>query len=179
MAKRHKTGDEPGRRYDVTRRAVSVTVCNLAEEGPSMATETITTAVTPGLQYRDAQAAIQWLVDVLGFRTAALFEDMGGPVHYAQLVWRTGAISLSPREEAPRLPETGPASIALTAEDRAAVDALYERALAAGAEVLLPPEDTFYGNHGFTLRDPEGNLWHVGTPWLESDAAHQLPQRAV
>jgi uncharacterized glyoxalase superfamily protein PhnB len=144
-----------------------------------MNTQTITPSITPGLNYNDAQKAMRWLEDVLGFRVASLYEEPDGRVAFAQLVWQGGAIHLSTREEKRRLPDTGPASIVLTAEDAAAVDRLYERALAAGAEVLRPVEDTFYGNHGFTLRDPEGNLWNVGTPWLHSEAAKTLPQKRI
>lgn len=142
-----------------------------------MDTQPIIAAITPGLSYRDAQAAMRWLGEVLGFETTVLYQEPDGRVAYAQLAWRDGAISLSSHEEGGRLPESGPSSIALTAADAEAVDRVYERAVAAGAEVMVPIEDTFYGNHGFTLRDPEGNLWSVGTPWLDSDAAKKLPQR--
>jgi uncharacterized glyoxalase superfamily protein PhnB len=143
-------------------------------------TQVLHAPITPGLNYRDAQAAMRWLEEVLGFRTAVLYEEDDGRVAFAQLEWRGGAIHLSTREEkVRRLPETGPSSIVLTAEDAQAVDRLYERAVAAGAEVMLPIEDTFYGNHGFSLRDPEGNLWHMGTPWFGSEAAKQLPQRRL
>jgi len=43
------------------------------------------------------------------------------------------------------------------------VDALYERAREAGAEIPLEPMDTDYGSREFTVRDPEGNLWAFGT----------------
>ncbi len=144
-----------------------------------MTTQVTRASVVPGLGYRDAPAAIDWLERVLGFRVTALFREPDGAVAYAQLSWGSGAISLSTRPERPRLPETGPSSIALTADDAAAVDRHYERALAAGAEVLLPVEDTFYGSHGFSLRDPEGNLWHVGTPHLETEVSRSLPQRVI
>jgi uncharacterized glyoxalase superfamily protein PhnB len=42
-------------------------------------------------------------------------------------------------------------------------DALYERAVAAGAEVLREPADTDYGSREFAVTDPEGNLWSFGT----------------
>ena len=62
----------------------------------------------------------------------------------------------------------GPASIALAAEHAQAVDALYERAMAAGAEIVRPVHDARTpafpdGSHQFDLRDPGGNLWTVGT----------------
>jgi uncharacterized glyoxalase superfamily protein PhnB len=43
------------------------------------------------------------------------------------------------------------------------VDEVYQRAGAAGAEIVSELEDTHYGSHTFTLRDPEGNLWTLGT----------------
>ncbi len=42
-------------------------------------------------------------------------------------------------------------------------DALFERATAAGAEVVRGLEDEDYGSRGFSVRDPEGNLWSFGT----------------
>ncbi|MGI8594553.1 MAG: VOC family protein [Solirubrobacteraceae bacterium] len=40
----------------------------------------------------------------------------------------------------------------------------YERAKAAGAEVLGEPHDAFGGSQrGYSARDPEGNLWSFGT----------------
>jgi uncharacterized glyoxalase superfamily protein PhnB len=42
-------------------------------------------------------------------------------------------------------------------------DALYERVVAAGADIIRKPEDTDYGSREFALRDPEGNRWSFGT----------------
>ena len=42
-------------------------------------------------------------------------------------------------------------------------DALFERAVARGAEVVRGLTDEDYGSRGFTVRDPEGNLWSFGT----------------
>jgi uncharacterized glyoxalase superfamily protein PhnB len=42
-------------------------------------------------------------------------------------------------------------------------DALFARATAAGAEVLMPLHDTDYGSRDFMVRDPEGNRWSFGT----------------
>ena len=38
-----------------------------------------------------------------------------------------------------------------------------ERALAAGARLLRPVQDQFYGDRSGTLADPAGHIWHVGT----------------
>jgi uncharacterized glyoxalase superfamily protein PhnB len=42
-------------------------------------------------------------------------------------------------------------------------DALHDRAVAGGAEVLQPLHDTDYGSRDFAVRDPEGNRWSFGT----------------
>ena len=42
-------------------------------------------------------------------------------------------------------------------------DAVYARAVAAGAEVVEPPCDTHYGDRRATVRDPAGNLWQIAT----------------
>jgi uncharacterized glyoxalase superfamily protein PhnB len=43
------------------------------------------------------------------------------------------------------------------------IDARFERAVAAGAEVVRPPGDTDYGSREFSVRDPGRNIWSLGT----------------
>jgi hypothetical protein len=42
-------------------------------------------------------------------------------------------------------------------------DALFERVVRRGAEVVRPLGDTDYGSREFALRDPEGNMWSFGS----------------
>ena len=46
-------------------------------------------------------------------------------------------------------------------------DAVYERAKAAGGKIVRQLQNTDYGSREFTLKDPEGHSWSVGTysPW--------------
>jgi uncharacterized glyoxalase superfamily protein PhnB len=44
------------------------------------------------------------------------------------------------------------------------IDAHCERARAAGAEILMEPEDQFYGDRTYRCRDLEGHFWTVGAP---------------
>lgn len=76
-------------------------------------------------------------------------------------------VSARPRGDNPWA-KVGVASIALAAEDAETVDRHYQRAVAAGAEIIRPIHDGRTrafpdGSHRFDVRDPEGNLWTVGT----------------
>ena len=128
-----------------------------------MATQISTPTFYPGFQYRDAEAAMKWLEDVLGCERREDHRDDDGNVVHAELVFRGAIVMLSSagvgREPFRSLPAGG-SLVYCAVED---VDALYERARAAGAEVPLEPMDTDYGSRDFTVRDPEGNLWAFGT----------------
>jgi uncharacterized glyoxalase superfamily protein PhnB len=43
------------------------------------------------------------------------------------------------------------------------LDAHYERARSAGAQVVSPPKDTDFGSSEYHVRDVEGHLWTFGT----------------
>ena len=47
------------------------------------------------------------------------------------------------------------------------VDAVFEKAQKAGAEITMKPKDEDYGGRLFSCRDPEGHLWNFGSydPW--------------
>jgi uncharacterized glyoxalase superfamily protein PhnB len=125
--------------------------------------------VTPSVYYHDAARAIRWLTEVIGFRLVSRYDAPDGAIRFAELVWRTGVVFVSSRPAGSNpWSRVGPASIALVAEDVAAVDRLYARAVKAGAEIVRPVHDAFTpafpeGSHQFDLRDPEGNLWTIGT----------------
>jgi uncharacterized glyoxalase superfamily protein PhnB len=129
----------------------------------------IAPTLTPSIPYDNVGAAMRWLADVLGFRAAAVYDGPDGGVFFAQLVWRTGVVFVHERARGDNAwAVVGPASIALAAEDAAAVDDLYKRALDAGADIIRPVHDARTpmfpeGSHQFDVRDSEGNLWTVGT----------------
>jgi uncharacterized glyoxalase superfamily protein PhnB len=55
---------------------------------------------------------------------------------------------------------TGTAAVHIATD---AVEAVFERATAAGADVVTAPADQDYGGRTATVRDPEGNLWSLGS----------------
>ena len=42
-------------------------------------------------------------------------------------------------------------------------DEIHDRALAAGAQLFAELRDEDYGSRGFSVTDPEGNIWSFGT----------------
>jgi uncharacterized glyoxalase superfamily protein PhnB len=129
-----------------------------------MATENHPT-VWACLSYRDAPAGIDFLKKAFGFEEKLVVTgDDGRDVHHAELRWTgPGGIMLGSYIEgagefAGRPP--GTASIYVVTDQP---DALCERAVAAGAKLVRPLRDEDYGSRGFTVSDPEGNLWSFGT----------------
>ena len=118
--------------------------------------------IFPALRYRDARAAIEWLTDALGFDSVSVHEGPDGSIAHAELGFGAGMIMLgstgSGDERFDR--QVGCSSVYLVAGD---VDAVFERARAAGATIEREPTDTDYGSHEFTVSDPEGNMWSFGT----------------
>ena len=127
----------------------------------------------PAIRYRDAAAAIDWLCEALGFERHLLVPGEGGAIDHAQLVFGNGMVMLgSARDDEfgqlqqPLAEPGGPVSQSLyiIVPD---VDAHHARAVAAGATIVMEPEDQHYGGRLYACRDPEGNLWNFGSydPW--------------
>jgi uncharacterized glyoxalase superfamily protein PhnB len=129
--------------------------------------------VIPALRYRDAPAAIEWLCKALGFEKRAVYMADEKTVAHAELTFGNGMIMIgslangTPYSDLVRQPsdvggETQ--SPYLVVGDCAAV---YARAKAAGAEIVMELEDKGYGGKGFTCRDIEGHVWSLGEydPW--------------
>jgi uncharacterized glyoxalase superfamily protein PhnB len=128
-----------------------------------MTTDTSTPTIYPGLQYRDADAGLQWLERVLGCERREDHRDDEGNVVHAEVDFRGAIVMLSSagvgREPFRSLPAGG--RLVYVALDE--VDELHEHVREAGGEIAVPITDTDYGSRDFTVRDPEGNLWAFGT----------------
>jgi uncharacterized glyoxalase superfamily protein PhnB len=123
-------------------------------------------AIWPVLSYRDARAAIAFLRDAFGFEERAAYarDDDPAVIEHAEMRWPLGGgvmFGTAGKDDGPfgaRVP--GNDSVYVVCEDP---DALFERAIAAGAGLVAGLQDEDYGSRGFTVRDPEGNLWSFGT----------------
>jgi len=124
------------------------------------------TTVWPVLTYRDARSAIAFLRDAFGFEEGAVFarDEDSTVIEHAEMRWPLGGgvmFGTAGKDDSPfgrRVP--GNDAVYLVCDDP---DGLYARATAAGAEVVRGLVDEDYGSRGFTVRDPEGNLWSFGT----------------
>lgn len=129
--------------------------------------------VIPALRYRDAPAAIEWLCSVLGFTRHAVYEGAGGEINHAELALGGGMIMLgSMKEDEQGRRFKSPAELGGAETSSAYIvvpdaDAVYARAQAAGATIVRPLQQMDYGSREFTVNDPEGHSWSVGTynPW--------------
>ncbi|MDH6282949.1 putative glyoxalase superfamily protein PhnB [Prescottella agglutinans] len=121
-----------------------------------------TTTVWPALRYANARAAIVFLVEAFGFEEKAVYGE-GDRVDHAELAWPAGGGvmlgSVRPDSVLADLP-AGVGAVYLVADDP---DALFTRAVDAGAVVVQGLKDEDYGSRGFTCRDPEGVYWSFGT----------------
>lgn len=116
-------------------------------------------SIYPTLRYDDAAAAVTFLTDALGLVTQSVHEQ-GGAIQHAELSHGDGVVMLGTRGAEPGPFDTGRAVLYLVVED---VDAHHDRAVAAGAEIVMALTDQPYGSREYVARDPEGNLWSVGT----------------
>lgn len=130
-------------------------------------------SVIPCLRYRNAPAAIDWLIRVFGFEKHLVVANKDGGIEHAQLSLGGGMIMLGSVVETPfgsllRQPdEIGGGetqSAYLVVPD---ADSVCARALAAGAKIVIAIKDEDYGGRGFSCLDLEGHLWNIGSydPW--------------
>ncbi|MGH8564877.1 MAG: VOC family protein [Gammaproteobacteria bacterium] len=131
--------------------------------------------IIPCLRYRDAPKAIEWLCRTFGFEKQLVVPNADGTIAHAQLRFGSGMIMLGSvledETEFGRLIKQ-PDEIGGFETQSAYVvvsdaDAIYARAKAAGAEIVIEIKNEDYGGRGFSCRDLEGHLWNIGTydPW--------------
>lgn len=131
----------------------------------------------PGLRYRDAPAAIEWLCSAFGFEKHLVVSNDDGTIGHAQLTFGNGMIMLGSVldtefgrmiKQPDEIEGAETQAVYIVVSD---ADAVYNRAKEEGAEIVIDIKDEDYGGRGFSCRDPEGHLWNFGTydPWEESE----------
>jgi len=119
------------------------------------------------LTVRDPTASLAFYQKAFGF--APLGEPLveAGKIVHAEMKWHEGVIMFGPEggfgAEAKSPASSGvpsPLGLYVYCED---VDALYARALAAGATSVSAPQDMFWGDRVCKVKDPDGFTWSFGT----------------
>ena len=122
-------------------------------------------SLTPYLMITGAKGAIEFYKQVFRATEIMRFDDPSGRIAHAEI--KIGDSVLMVSDEYPEMgfksPQTIGASASLTMVYLEDVDACFARATAAGAKVLKPLRDEFYGDRTGTFVDPFGHLWTVAT----------------
>ena len=144
----------------------------------------------PALAYRDPKAALDWLARAFAFEITMAIDgpaDDPSQCHYEMACGGRGRIMVGGEwNEWTRSPASGDGTnttsthVAVTGD----VDAHCERARAAGATILMEPEDQFYGDRLYRCADLEGHHWtfavHVrDVSRAEAEAAIGQPIQAT
>ncbi len=139
-------------------------VAATTEGSPDMTT-TMTTTLTPYLAVDGAAAAIDFYVRAFGAVERYRLVGADGRIGHADL--EIGGATLYLADEFPESGVLGPRAIGgspvLLHLEVPDVDAAFARAVEAGATVVRPIEDQFYGERGGTLADPFGYVWTLQT----------------
>ncbi len=113
--------------------------------------------VFPLIWTDDVEGLLSWCVEVLGMTESWRAPGAEGLEH-AEVLWPGGRVSINVRTETTR--ETGPSGISLRIDNPDQVAALHERAVKAGADILMGLTDSRVA-YSFTALDPDGNQWWV------------------
>jgi PhnB protein len=137
-------------------------------------------SVIPYLHVKGAAQAIDFYKSVFGATEKGRLPDPAGNVVHAELKIGDSMIMLS--DEFPKMGALGPQSVGgtpvtlhLYVEN---VDAVAQKAVAAGATLDRPVQNQFYGDRSGSLTDPFGHKWHVATH-VEDVAPDELAKRAA
>jgi uncharacterized glyoxalase superfamily protein PhnB len=130
------------------------------------------------IRIKDAGKAIDFYQRAFGAREKFRLTEPGGRIGHAELDFGDTTLMLS--DEFPEYGIYGPhtlggtsLTIHLHVDD---ADALIQRAVSAGASVVRPAQDQFYGERSGTVRDPFGHEWNIGHE-IEKLAPEEMQRR--
>jgi uncharacterized glyoxalase superfamily protein PhnB len=121
--------------------------------------------ISPLLFYSDPKAALEFLERAFGFETRLLVEDGKGGVVHSETTYEGHVVMVSGPPSgkwASPLDLDGRRTGSVHVQTPGGLDALCERARAAGAKIEREPADQPYGDRVFTCLDPEGHSWSFG-----------------
>jgi PhnB protein len=149
MAKKSKAAKRSATRKASPAAGKQKKVSWLAKGYPVMSPITVTA---------DCAGAIDWYKKVLGAKQRLRFDMPGGMVAHCELGFGDALLMLG--SPMPPQVQAKKASLGIYVKD---CDAIYQKALSAGARSLQEPADQFYGDRNARFEDPFGNEWSVMT----------------
>jgi PhnB protein len=127
---------------------------------------------TPYLIARGADKVVDFMKNAFGAQLS--FPPMTGPdgkIMHADLMIGDSHVMIS------EATEQHPAMQSMIHLYVPNVDAVYQRAVAAGGTSTLEPTDQFYGDRGASVTDPSGNHWYIATH-IEDVSMEEIKKRA-
>lgn len=135
--------------------------------------------VTPYLRVKGAAKAIKFYKKTFGAKEVYSLPGPGGGIVHAEIEIGDSKLMLS--DEFPDWNVLGPESlkgstvtIHLYVDD---VDALMKQAASAGATVIFPATNMFWGDRNGQLKDPFGHIWSIATH-VEDLSPEEIAQRS-
>jgi PhnB protein len=136
--------------------------------------------ITPYLKLQNAAKAIDWYKQTFGAKEVSRMPMPDGRIMHAELQIDGSHIMLGDEfpEMGGKAPQTlggTPVGICLYVPD---VDAVFNRAVQAGATAQMKPEDMFWGDRYSKLLDPFGHEWSIATH-IEDVSPDEMQKRAA
>jgi PhnB protein len=134
--------------------------------------------ITPSLVLDNAAQTIDWYKKALGAQEVSRSVGPDGKIMHAELKIGDSRFMMNDVMMGGKGPQAfggSPASLWLFVEDS---DALYNRAVGAGAKVVMPIADQFWGDRAGSVADPAGYHWWIATRKEDLTPA-EMQQRAA
>ena len=137
-------------------------------------------AVSPYLIVDDAPRALEFYKKAFGAKELMRHAGPDGRIGHAEIRIGNSILMLADEHlevdaKSPKTVGGTPVKLHLYVKD---VDAVARQATAAGAKVVRPVQDQFYGDRNGMLEDPFGHQWHVSTH-IEDVSPAELRRRAA
>ena len=114
-------------------------------------------AVSPYLLVKDVKALIDFLCSTFSATELSRKAAPDGSIKHAEIQIDDSVVMMGER------PDGGVSVVCSTHVYVPDVDECYSKALAAGGSGISEPKDQPYGDRTAGVKDPEGNIWWIGT----------------
>jgi PhnB protein len=133
--------------------------------------------ITPQLTLDNAAQTIEWYKKAFGATELSRSAGPDGKIMHAEIKIGDSRVMVNDTMQGykgPRAIGGSPASLWVYVAD---ADALFNRAVSAGAKVQMPLDNQFWGDRGGAVADPEGYTWWIATR-KEDFTPAEMKQRA-